>query len=313
MNNSTNIQLLNAVFFLAAMQNIELCYNPQDGQIYQVRERSKEDVTLLPLNVGVDTPIFDYNPSKLIFRDGIFQRSENIGSKIDIISIETDSKQPTIQPQNSIGTAPKPGSNSEETKILALQKEKTRAFIGVGKVDLPKFAAFYTGDTAKYAAQVECLLDRIFAATNKPLTIQKSIEDYNNAKKYAKNGQVYELKQLVERLQGRLNKQAAMQSAKDTMAAQSTAKRKMIFSAVIAVAVVLLYFWVSSFQSSHKEVLHTQPQTETSTYSELDRAIMEWEQTTGKRIYPAGRKCLAKSTKGMTKDQIIRVIQQNVK
>ena len=156
-------------------------------------------------------------------------------------------------------------------------------------------------------------MDKIFAATNKQPTIEKTVENYHNAKKFAKNGQIYELKQLVARLQGRIAKQSAMQKGKDTMAAQQTARRKMWISAAIAVIIALVYIGISNIEKRPYTQTETDIQTEFAELSELDKAIMEWERTTGKKIYPKGRECLARSTKGMTKDQIIRVIQQNVK
>lgn len=45
----------------------------------------------------------------------------------------------------------------------------------------------------------------------------------------------------------------------------------------------------------------------------LDAAIAEYEAATGKRIYPAGRRCLEKASAGMNKTQIIELINRNVK
>lgn len=104
-----------------------------------------------------------------------------------------------------------------------------------------------------------------------------------------------------------------MQKGKDAMAAQQQARRKMWISAAIAVIIALVYIGISNIEKRPYTQTETDIQTEFAELSELDKAIMEWERTTGKKIYPKGRECLAKSTKGMTKDQIIRVIQQNVK
>lgn len=304
-----NAQLLNAVFFLAAAQKKELCFNPEDGMIYEVKARSKADCTLLPIG-GSNTPIFDFNPEKLIFRNDILERSGNIGTRTDINGVETEPKQITIQHRNRILTGAEQESDNETTAILGTGTEKAQAYIGIGKVDLPRFSPLYTGETAKWSAQVEDLFDKVFAATNKPETIKKTIENYNAAKKFAQNGQIYELKQLADRLQGRINKQNAMQTAKDTMQAQQQARRKMLFSAVAAVIIAVCYFGVSHFC---KEMPYTQPKTEISQMSELDKAILEWEQATGKKIYPSGRECLKKATYGMDKAQIIKVINQNIK
>ena len=220
--------------------------------------------------------------------------------------MEKDIQQPTIQTEDCKTTAPKLTSIS--TTTAAAQN-----YIGVGKVDLPRFSSLYTGELFKVSIEVENLMDKIFAATNKQPTIEKTVENYHNAKKFAKNGQIYELKQLAERLQGRIAKQSAMQKGKDTMAAQQTARRKMWISAAIAVIIALVYIGISNIEKRPYTQTETDIHTEFAELSELDKAIMEWERTTGKKIYPKGRECLAKSTKGMTKDQIIRVIQQNVK
>ncbi|MBR4273563.1 MAG: hypothetical protein IKP73_07400 [Bacteroidales bacterium] len=305
-HNNINLQLLNAVFFLAAAQGKELCYNPNDGCIYQVKARSKADVTLLPLGGGEPTPIFDLNPDTLIFRDDMAERSANIGILTANNGMETDLQQPTIPTDNSEPTA------SKQTAI-SVPTASAQNYIGFGKVDLPKFSSLYSGELYKVSVDVENLLDKIFAATNKPQTIEKTIQNYHNAKKFAKNGQIYELKQLAERLQGRIAKQSAMQKGKDAMAAQQQARRKMWISAAIAVIIALVYIGISNIEKRPYTQTETDIQTEFAELSELDKAIMEWERTTGKKIYPKGRECLAKSTKGMTKDQIIRVIQQNVK
>lgn len=47
--------------------------------------------------------------------------------------------------------------------------------------------------------------------------------------------------------------------------------------------------------------------------SALDIAIREWEHSTGKKIYPAGRKALERASVGMKKDEIINLININVK
>jgi len=305
MEHNINIQLLNAVFFLAAAQGKEMCYNPTDGLIYEVKSRSTTDVTLLPI-VGDKTPIFDFNPANLIFRNDILERSANIGVLTANNGIETDLQQTIQQPKNGVVSEPKQIGQRQETAA-------TQNYIGIGKVDLPRFSSLYTGETAKVSIQVENLLDKIFIATNKPQTIEKTVENYHNAKKLAKNGQIYELKQLAERLQGRIAKQSAMQKGKDTMAAQQAAKRKMLVSVGIAVIVAVIYLGIANFTKHRYTQTETDIQTEFSELSTLDQAIKEWETKTGKKIYPKGRECLARSTKGMSKDQIINLINKNVK
>lgn len=306
-------ELLQAVFFLAAEQKKELCYNPEDGTIYRVTQRGKENVTLLPLH-GADAPIVDFNPDKLIFQRDIAERSEYISPYADINIIERGEKQKIVQVANEIAISSGQGGSSSQTAVDEMPTDKAKTFIGIGKVDLPRFSVLYTGETAKVSARIEDLLDKIFAATNKTQTIETTIADYENAKKCAKGGQIYELKQLAERLQGRINKQAAIQNAKETMAAQKAAHRKMLFSAIAVVVIALLYFGITHFyKNMPSEQTETEITATTTPLSEIDKAIIEWEQATGKKIYPYGRKCLEKNCKGMSKDQIIRVINQNIK
>lgn len=309
-HNNINVQLLNAVFFLAAAQGKELCFDSEDGNIYEVKAKTDTDVTLLPISGGEgngnDTPIFNLNPSRLIFRNGIAKRFENIGIFTGNNGMETATQQTNQQAANGMASVPERTDRGPGTA-------PAQNYIGAGKVDLPRFSSLYTGETAKLSMQVETLLDRIFAATNKPQTIEKTIQNYHNAKKLAKNGQIYELKQLADRLQGRIAKQTAMQKGKDTMAAQQTARRKMWLSVVIAVVAAVVYFGIENFTKRHYTQTETDIHTEFAELSPLDQAIKEWETKTGKKIYPKGRECLKNATVGMSKDQIIKVIQQNIK
>lgn len=307
-HNNLSIQFLKAIFYLAEMQGREMCFNPNDGNLYVVKEKGRGCVTCLPIGRGEDATIFDLNPDTLIFHDNLADGLEINGILTENNGFETDIQQPLQQPGNSALSVPK----QPDTNTITANPHN---YIGFGKVDLPKFSGLYTGETAKYSAQVETLLDQIFAATNKPQTIEKSIANYNDAKKFAKNGQLYELKQLAERLQGRIAKQGAMQKGKDTIAAQQAARRKMLLSAVIAIVIAVAYV-------CFPRIIENRPYNQTESdiqpaaavqISPLDEAIAEFEASTGIKIYPKGRECLAKATVGMNKDQCFKVIQQNIK
>jgi len=307
------IILLKVAFFFATKLKVELCYDPDDRDVYQVTKRGKTGCTLLPL-LGADTVIFDRKVDNLIFSSNIEERSQNIAFGTPENAFETLSERTDIRSENVDTSLTELNSCISETQNNIEQPQNPRDYIGVGKVNLPRFSILYTGETAYLSVQIEDLLDKIFSATNYPKTIAKTIENYNSAKKYAKNNQIYELKQLAERLQGRINKQAAMQSAMNTMAAQQAARKKMIFSAVAVVVIALLYFGITHF---YKNMPSVQTETEitvtTTPLSEIDKAIIEWEQATGRKMYPYGRQCLEKNCKGMSKDQIIREIKRNIK
>lgn len=308
MVHNLSIQFLKAIFYLAEMQGREMCFNPNDGNLYVVKEKGRGCVTCLPLGRGEDATIFDLNPDTLIFRENLADGTEINGILTENNGSETDIQQTIQQPGNSVLSV----SKQTDTNTITANPQN---YIGFGKVDLPKFSGLYTGETAKYSAQVETLLDKIFAATNKPQTIEKSIANYNDAKKFAKNGQLYELKQLAERLQGRIAKQGAMQKGKDTIAAQQAARRKMLLSAVIAIVIAVAYV---CFPRSIENRPYNQTESDIKAaaavqISPLDEAIAEFEAATGIKIYPKGRECLAKATVGMNKDQCFKVIQQNIK
>lgn len=308
MVHNLSIQFLKAIFYLAEMQGREMCFNPNDGNLYVVKEKGRGCVTCLPLGRGEDATIFDLNPDTLIFRENLADGTVINGFLTGNNGFETDIQQTSQQPDNSALSV----SKQPDTNTITANPQN---YIGFGKVDLPKFSGLYTGETAKYSAQVETLLDKIFAATNKPQTIEKSIANYNDAKKFAKNGQLYELKQLAERLQGRIAKQGAMQKGKDTIAAQQAARRKMLLSAVIAIVIAVAYV---CFPRSIENRPYNQTESDIQPaaavqISPLDEAIAEFEASTGIKIYPKGRECLAKATVGMSKDQCFKVIQQNIK
>ena len=302
-HSNINIQLLNAVFFLAEMQGKEMCYNPNDGCIYQVKARSKADVTLLPLGGGEPTPIFDLNPDTLIFRDDLAERSANIGILMKNNGMETAPQQPTIQTEDCKTTAPKLTNIS--TTTAAAQN-----YIGVGKVDLPRFSSLYSGELFKVSIEVENLMDKIFAATNKQPTIEKTVENYHNAKKFAKNGQIYELKQLAARLQGRIAKQSAMQKGKDTMAAQQTARRKMWISAAIAVIIAVLYFGISNIEKRP----YTQTETDIKTVapSNFDNIIADFERRHRFTFFPYRKGIVVKELTAATATNYEEILQRNM-
>lgn len=307
MVHNLNIQFLRAIFYLAEMQGSKMCFDPSDGNLYVVKQKGRGCVAYVPLDRGEDATIFDLNPDKLIFRDNLADVSEINGILTENNGFETDIQQTIQQPTISVSTDAK---QTDTNAITATAQN----FIGFGKVDLPKFSGLYTGETAKYSAQIETLLEKIFAATNKPQTISKTIENYNAAKKFAKSGQVYELKQLAERLQGRIAKQGAMQTAKDTIAAQQTARRKMLLSAVIAIVIAVVYMCVPRIENRPYNQTESDIKPAAAVQiSPLDEAIAEFEAATGIKIYPKGRECLAKATVGMNKDQCFKVIQQNIK
>ena len=74
---------------------------------------------------------------------------------------------------------------------------------------------------------------------------------------------------------------------------------------VFLILIVLLIFY---FPSSTN--------TDSESFSDFDNAIEEYEQTTGRKIYPSGREFLRKAAdkKGLqTKDEVLNLIKYNEK
>lgn len=309
---------IKTVFALAAMQGKNLCFSPADGEFFEVAKRDSDGCTLYPLNrVGDEpcTPIFYLNPDQLIFNEDLFAESQKNAFQTLRNAIETQSKRSDNADETQFSTPSERSDNADETQPTALISQDQHGVIGKGKVNLPRFSYLYSGDVAVISERIEDYLDKIFASTNYAPTIKKTIANYQTAKKLAMQGNLYDLNTLSFRLLGRLNKQRAMESAMDTVAARRLARRKMTISIALTVMIVAAYF-VWQYYPSDSDT----PQTESASVavpspeSVFDIAIDEWQRTNNRKIYPAGRECLRKACAGLTdKTAIIQVINNNMK
>lgn len=296
---------IKTVFALAAMQGKNLCFSPADGEFFEVAKRDSEGCTLYPLNrVGDEpcAPIFHLNPEELLFNEDLFAESQKNAFQTLRNAIETQSKR---------------YDNADKTQSTALISQDQHGVIGKGKVNLPSFSYLYTGDIAVISERIEQYLDQIFASTNYAPTIKKTIANYQTAKRLAMQGNLYELNCLSFRLLGRLNKQRAMESAMDTVAARRLARRRMTISIALSVIIVAAYFVFKYYPFT---VDSETPQTESAAdtvpgpESAFEIAIDEWQRKNNRKIYPAGRECLRKACNGLTdKASIIQVINNNMK
>lgn len=82
---------------------------------------------------------------------------------------------------------------------------------------------------------------------------------------------------------------------------------------VIWLSALIYAFYDKEVKASVKEPTKVEVLTAGITENDFDTAIREWEQATGKKIYPAGRECLKRAAKGMNKDQIVELINKNVR
>lgn len=311
---------IKTVFALAAMQGKKLCFSPSDGQFYEVKDRTADGCTLYAVGgvgCGTDTaPIFHLAPGELIFADDILAQSQKNAFQTLTNAFETLTKRDGNADETQFSTLSQRDGNAMETQPTAPTTIDQRPLIGRGKVDLPRFSHLYAGDVADKCAKIENLLDKILTQTNYPKTIQKTIANYHTASQLAKDGKVYELSILADRLQGRINKQAAMSAAMDTVAARQTARRRMTFAIVLLVFIVGGYFGLQYFTPFTSD---TTPSAESATVaavpqSVFDTAIEEWQRTHDRKIYPAGRECLRKACVGVNdKAAIMLIIDKNMK
>ena len=311
---------IKTVFALAAMQGKKLCFSPADGEFFEVAKRDSDGCTLYPLNrVGDEpcAPIFHLNPDELIFNEDLFAESQKNAFQTLRNAIETQSKRSDNADESQFSTPSERYNNADETQPTALISQDQHSVIGKGKVNLPRFSYLYSGDVAVISERIENYLDKIFASTNYAPTIKKTIANYHTAKMLAMQGNLYELNTLSFRLLGRLNKQRAMESAMDTVAARRLARRKMTISIALSVMIVAAYFCWRYYPLT---VDSDTPQTESAAVavpgpeSVFDIAIDEWQRTNNRKIYPAGRECLRKACNGLTdKAAIIQVINNNMK
>lgn len=323
MNNAL-LNMLAAIMYIAEKHGETLCYNAETNKMYKVQDRSAGIITLLPLD-GKEAPTANFTDASLIFRSDI----ENRSAKIGLLSAKNGITTGNLRDNNGIITGSLTASQQEgdgnETgsaqEANGNRTEADRRTIGAGTANLPRISPLYSGNLGAVLYDIEAALDRIFNATSKEATIKKYIEKYEQVKRLAQAGQLYELKLVLKSLLGTIEKQRAMVKGADKYERKQTLKKRLINALIIFVFVAagVLYFrpWKHSStptpQAATNQAATHEPGADGG---ELDRAIVEWEQATGKIIYPAGRACLQRTAAKLgltTKTEIKELIKQNVK
>lgn len=323
MNNAL-LNMLAAIMYIAEKHGETLCYNAETNKIYKVQDRSAEIITLLPLD-GKEAPTANFTDASLIFRSDI----ENRSAKIGLLSAKNGITTGNLRDNNGIITGyltgKKQDADSDETGSAPAANGNTteadRRTIGAGTVNLPRISPLYSGDLGAVLYDIEAALDRIFNATNKEATIKKYIDKYEQVKRLAQAGQLYELKLVLKSLLGTIEKQKAMQKGVDKMERKQILKKRLINALIIFVFVAagVLYFrpWKhSSTPTPQAAIVYTATHDPGTDGGELDKAIAEFERTTGKKIYPAGRACLARTAARLgltTQNEFLNLIKTNVK
>lgn len=309
----TNV--INILFQLAKAQGLELCINPDDGCVYIVRERSESVARLSPIDEP-DNVTICFTPERLVLADTphketVLQRL-TIGQTTEINGSETDAER------NDNGTE----TDAERTRNGFIL-EADRDTIGAGKVNLRKFSGTVSADVADVAAAIEKLLDAALSRTNKPATIEKLMKIHATAAKFAADGNIYKLNQIAARLRGIMRKQRAIRTSTETIRRRSTRRKTLIKIAVVVVTVAAVFGWgwvklqTAPKPSTVATITTDTTATDTPSPTPLLLAFAEFEKETGKKVWPAGRRCIedAAAAGGLIDDKeaIKRLIYNNVR
>ena len=308
------IELLNALFVVAEKGGEEFCLNPEDGKIYKVKERDQQSASLLSL-LGDSAPVVAFNPEKLIFRADIALQSAKIGKLTANNGITTGKQRDNngiITDDNSDGERLIIGTATDGARaFIGSGTIEERAVVGKGKVNLARFSDLYTGDVAAVSVQIEALIDKIIFATNKNETIKKIVAFYENAKKAAQKSNLFALKNIEKSLAGIVEKQKAMKAGVDKMNVKAQLKKKLIKVLSCAALLSCLYFYAVNHKPASPTPEISQPVV--VNINIFDEAVAEFEAETGRKIYPAGRECLARACrKCRTKNECLIIIKKNM-
>ena len=326
--NETFLNILAAILYIGEKHGETLCYNAETRQICRVLSHSGDVFTLLPI-AGAEAPTSYFSGDTLIFRNDISERSTKIGKLTAINGLTTGEQQITNGSATAIITEAQRIENSPTTAQQRNNNgnatEAQRQYIGFGTVNLPRVSCLYAGELAVVLSDIEAALDKIFFNTNKEATIKKYIARYDDIKKYAAAGNLYECKLALKSLTGTIEKQKAMQKGVDKMERKALLKKRAVNALIIFAFAVAAIFYFRPWQWSKIDDTAAASPTppalmaatvHTAAGSPFDLAVSEFEAETGKRIYPGGRTCLQRTAARLgltTKQEIKKLIKQNVK
>lgn len=326
--NETFLNILAAILYIGEKHGETLCYNTETRQICRVLSHSGDVFTLLPM-AGAEAPTSYFSGDTLIFRNDISERSAKIGKITAFNGLTTGEQQITNgsatatitdaqRIENSPTTAAQRNNNGSATAAQ-------RQYIGFGTVNLPRVSPLYAGELAVVLSDIEAALDKIFFNTNKEATIKKYIARYDDIKKYAAAGNLYECKLALKSLSGTIEKQKAMQKGVDKMERKATLKKRLVNALIIFVFALGAVFYFRPWNWTKTDDTAAASPTplpamaatvHTAAGSPFDLAVSEFEKETGKKIYPGGRQCLKNTAARLgltTTKQIKELIKQNVK
>lgn len=323
MNNAL-LNMLAAIMYIAEKNGETLCYNAETNKMYKVQDRSAGIITLLPLD-GKEAPTANFTDASLIFRTDIENRSAKIGLFTAKNGITTGNSRDNNGIITGYLTDKQQDADGDETGSAQAANGNTteadRRTIGAGTVNLPRISPLYSGNLGAVLYDIEAALDRIFNATNKEATIKKYIDKYEQVKRLAQAGQLYELKLVLKSLLGTIEKQRAMLKGVEKYDNKQKLKKRVINGLIVSAFVVCVLFYFRPWKHTpaptpQAATVHAATHDPGADGGELDAAIAEFEKQTGKKIYPAGRACLQRTAAKLgltTQQQMLNLIKSNVK
>ena len=308
-------EIIKTLFAIAKLNGVNLAL--YDNEIFIIKELSSDLARLSPIS-DTDKENVIYNVDDLLTYNKLsktaLQRLVN-GFETDLQrtknGLETELQRTGNRPETDLQRT----GNGPETELQ--QTENRPETIGEGKVNLKKFSECCPESCRETSENIEALFEKILNKTNKKATIEKLIKLHKQAAQFANADNIFQLKQIETRLKGISNKQNAIRASEQTIQRRQRRKNLFIkistFAAVASLVVFLVYRKINQ---------ETPPRSYSicaATLSDepLDlftQCCNEYEQRTGKKIYPAGRECLRRACSGLeNREQIMKIITNNMK
>lgn len=306
-------EIIKTLFAIAKINGVNLAL--YDNEIFIIKELSSDLARLSPIS-DTDKENVIYNPEDLL----TYNKLNKTALQRLLNGFETDLQRTG----NGFETNPERYGNGTETDLqrtgngTETNPEQVEV-IGEGKVNLKKFSDTCPESCRETSEKIEALFDKILNKTNKKATIEKLIKMHKQAAGFANADNIFQLKQIETRLKGISNKQQAIRASEQTIQRRQRRKKILIKISTFAAVGALVFFLIS------RKINRLDDATPPRSYSicaaglsdETDlftKCCNEYEQKTGKKIYPKGRECLRRACSGIENpEKILEIINNNMK
>lgn len=306
------MNLIETILYLAHESGQELALNPDDGKFYIYRDSGRGLARLSPINEPGQT-LVDFEPAKIITLRNVSELQRHFNGLETGLQRERNGIETELQRERNGN-----GTGTERDRI-GFATELNRELIGEGKVNLRTFSDTCPAEVADIARNIEKLLQRAISNTNKPATIENIMRLHKKAAATAAANNIFQLKQIEKQIAGIVAKQQAIKSSEQTLKRRQRRRQlltKISIAASLVVSIILYLYISSPSPPSSSPSLQESPARQTTQQTILELAINEYENDTGKKIYPSGRKCIEIAAKkaGIENDKnaIKQLIKQNM-